>query len=196
MTGADQIEARSIYGNKMHRLKVGSLLFLVNHLPYIKDPDDALKQRMRIINFPCSFTDDKVDLKKDPIKYKIKDDTLNELFGKDVCKIVMCNLMFEWVKLYKREGLLKTECINKATSNYLERDTLLHFINKFLDKKEKDEIPISDVINQFKNEVGIKNYSVKSFRDECVKNKLETTKRMLKGYKWKADREVLKDNND
>lgn len=77
LTGESSLKARGLYESNFDIQIEATQILECNKLPYISiDGNEAEKQRMVIIPFETTFTQDEEDLAKDPIKYRPQDSTL------------------------------------------------------------------------------------------------------------------------
>jgi phage/plasmid-associated DNA primase len=190
-SGGDMIIARELGTKRIAKFKAGKQLIQTNIMPTFSKIDNPLKQRIRVVPFPYTFTDDEELLKKDSTKNKIKDINLKKTLTDDLHRIAFTNLLFEYYKEYIVKGLVLTDSIKKHTQSYFKSETLINWIENNCEKKEKESISFEFIKIKFKEESG-KTMSIKQIQDEFIGIGCETTRRNLIGWIYKQDIEDTK----
>ena len=84
LTGESNLKARGLYENNFDIQIDATQILECNKLPFISmDGNEAEKQRMVIIPFETTFTEDTDDIAKDPTHFKPQDPTLKTTEFKD-----------------------------------------------------------------------------------------------------------------
>ena len=94
LTGETNLKARGLYENNFDIQIDATQILECNKLPFISmDGNEAEKQRMVIIPFETTFTEDKEDIDNNPIKYKPQDSTLKTTEFKDEYILLYLNIL-------------------------------------------------------------------------------------------------------
>ena len=165
ITGGDTIEARKCGSEEIAYFRAGKVLIQTNVLPEFSKMDTSLKERIIVIRFPYTFTDDEKLLSSDPNVYKQKDKTLKEKFNTTKYKIAFIQMLFETYEEYKKEQLQPPVSIKNYTRQYfdncakLKKWFLSRYRNQFegmteeekkaVKKKKYNKIEISELRNTY-----------------------------------------------
>ena len=141
----------------------------------------SLRERIVVIPFPYTFTDDS-NLLEDGTKYKKKDDTLKHKLTTEIYRIAFTNMLFVQYKVYKEKGLVKTTSIIKHTASYFASQTLENWVSENCEKVESGDVSLDIIKVGYKNETG-KNLSIKQIETELKELGYKTSRRCLKGWK-------------
>lgn len=149
LTGESNLKARGLYENNFDIQIDATQILECNKLPFISmDGNEAEKQRMVIIPFETTFTEDKEDIANDPIKYKPQDPKLKTTEFKDE----YISALFKYI-VDSHVGLsvyIPDACKKLAVSWMLDKDD---FVGWFLEHyKEDDEaiISVKELFRDFK----------------------------------------------
>lgn len=209
LTGESTLKARGLYENNFDISIHATQVLECNKLPYIStDGNEAEKQRLVIIPFETTFTDDLEDITADPIKFKQQDKALKDVSFKDDH---ICALFMYLIKNHSGiEVYVPDACKKLALKWMLDKDD---FVGWFMEsyREEPDSIvSIKDLYRDFKYSSFFSSMSKAQQRQnnessfkEMIKGKLKhlyvpgnsyiNTKRVIKdsikGYIKKAEDE-------
>lgn len=179
ITGGDTISARKCGSEEMVYFKAGKILIQTNVLPEFSKLDTSLKNRINIINFPYTFTDDENLLKQDPETYKMKDRTLKDKFNTTVYKNAFIQILFEYYKEYqkhydnKKNPFKPPKSIVDNCNQYFDSSNGVKqwFLSRYtlqkgeLKPKDKKKYLLKELVCKYLEEEGIKkNMTVKEFK--------------------------------
>lgn len=118
LTGGDTIVARKCGVADTAKFKPGKILIQTNTLPKFSKMSVSLKERIVVMNFPYTFTDNEQLLNLDPTIYKRIDRTLKEKFNTTLYKNAFIQMLFKSYKNYLLEGLALPESVKQYTNSY------------------------------------------------------------------------------
>lgn len=209
LTGESSLKARGLYESDFNISIDATQVLECNKLPFIStDGNEAEKQRLVIIPFNTTFTDDLEDLEKDPIKFRPQDKSLKD----DSFKEQHYSALFMYL-IKNHQGIdiyIPDACKRLALKWILDKDD---FVGWFMENYKEDPenlLPIKDLYREFKYSSFFSSMSKaqqranneKNFKDD-VKGKLkhlfvpsksyingvQITKDSIKGYSKKCDDE-------
>jgi phage/plasmid-associated DNA primase len=166
MTGGDAIYARELGTKNTTHFTAGKVLIQTNNMPVFSKIDTSLRERIVVMNFPYTYTDDETLLNKDPSKYKLKDVTLKAKFASDLYRIAMINILFKNYKEYKKSFIIP-ESVKTYTQSYFAGQSIKSWIDENCDEKAKGNIELETLKQMYNNDTG-KNMSVKQIKDELT----------------------------
>lgn len=207
LTGESTLKARGLYENNFDIQIEATEILECNKLPFISaDGCEAEKQRMVIIPFETTFTDDKKDIQNNPNKYKPKDDVLkSKTFQEEHYSALFMYLInnHEGLELY-----IPDSCKRLALSWILDKDDFYGWFCEHYMESPDDVVSVKDVYKHFKHSDYFmrlsardkKNTNEKSFK-ESIQTKLKhlyinhnemfngkrITKESIKGFIKKPD---------
>ena len=118
ITGGDTISARKCGSPDTVDFKAGKVLIQTNTLPKFTKISLSLQERIIVINFPYTFTDNEKLLSSDSTQFKPIDRNLKEKFYTNVYKNAFIKLLFKYYKEYIKEKLTAPESIINYTNSY------------------------------------------------------------------------------
>jgi len=193
MTGGDEIYARELGTKSTAYFKAGTVLIQTNKMPTFTKIDISLRERIVVVQFPYTFTDDTVLLASEPEKYKKKDATLKDKFATDEYRIALTDMLFEYYESYKNEFVIP-ESVKKYTLSYFAGETVKSFLDEHCERKSDSKFDLSRLRDLY-NETTGKRLSVKQLKDELEELKYEIKRGLssfiVKGIALKHD-----DDND
>ena len=169
ITGGDTIVARKIMSEDIAEFKAGKILIQTNTLPEFSSMSISLKERIKIINFPYTFTDNDELLKLNTF-YKKRDNSIKDKFNDNKYKTALIKILFKNYKEYLSNFIVPPSIMNE-TNNYFNNSNLIKqcFNEKYeFQYKTKDEeetqqysknynkIKIKEILNNFINETNKK----------------------------------------
>ena len=149
LTGESSLKARGLYENNFDIQIDATQILECNKLPFISmDGNEAEKQRMVIIPFETTFTEDAEDIANDPVRYKPQDPTLKTNEFKD--KYI--SALFKYI-VDKHDGLtvyIPDACKKLAIKWMLDKDD---FVGWFMENYKEDDnaiVSVKDLYRDFK----------------------------------------------
>lgn len=145
LTGNDVISCRNLYEND-NEFRVSSKIFLMcNQTPEVNADDDGAWDRIRIIPFPIHFCSNP----REP-NDRLIDESIKEKISK--WKEPFMQLLIEYYKKYRHEGLNEPKLVRKATEEYRERNNVfMEFINECTEEKKGKGINVSPFYQTFRS---------------------------------------------
>lgn len=158
-TGGDDIIARDLFKDSKETLnfKMGKVIILTNNLPKFTKVDKGIRDRIIIRKFPYTFVN-KDDYEKSNPNLKIKDEKLKQKLSDEKYRYAFLDLLFEYYKIYKKEGYTKTIEMKEDTDKYLRSmDTVGSYLNEILKyvgneknlKESQKRIAVKDLYNSY-----------------------------------------------
>ena len=200
LTGNDDIYARAVGTGITATFKGGTVLIQTNIMPGFSRMTISLKERIVVINFPYTFTDDAQLLAEDPTQYKKKDDSLKEKFKQDKYRIAFTEILFETYKEYLEEFSIPTS-VRKFTDSYFAGQSVKSWIQQNCEKTERksDRVYLKTIQSQFQTDTD-KKFSVKDLREALEEEGYTFTKSQgdykLNGYKLKETKDEEDDDEE
>jgi|TARA_R110002096_G_C14612700_1_gene723564 phage/plasmid-associated DNA primase len=215
LTGESNLKARGLYENNFDIQIDATQILECNKLPFITmDGNEAEKQRMVIIPFETTFTEDKEDIKNDPKKYKPQDATLKTNQFKDE----YISALFKYI-IDKYDGLniyIPEACKNLALKWMLDKDDFVGWFMENYKEEPNGIVSVKDLYKDFKcsgffmslNKAQQRQNNEKNFK-QTIQDKLKhlfipvntyinsvrITKDSIKGY-VKKEEDMDSDSND
>lgn len=118
ITGGDIITARAIGVQNTAQFIAGKILIQTQNIPSFTKIDGGLKRRIVVIEFPYNFTEDEEKIKNNPSVFKLADNNLKTEFSKPVYRRAFIDMLFEYYKLYLKEGLIIPPSVKAYTNSY------------------------------------------------------------------------------
>lgn len=150
LTGESTLKARGLYENNFDIQIDATEILECNTLPCISaDGCEAEKQRMVIIPFETTFTDNKEDIQNNPVKYKPKDDELkSKTFQDEHYSALFVHLInnHDGLELY-----IPDACKRLALSWILDKDDFYGWFCEFYEEEENSIVAVKDIYKHFKN---------------------------------------------
>jgi phage/plasmid-associated DNA primase len=187
-TGGDTISVRELGTKSVANFKAGKCLIQTNTMPTFSKMDNPLRERIRVIPFPYTFTDDKQKIEKEPSKFKLKDINLKKTLTDDLHRIAFINLLFTHYKQYKVKGLVLTETIKNHTLTYFDSQTLMNWVENNCEENSNSNVALEFIKIKYKEETG-KTLSVNQIEKELSSVGCSTSRRLLKGWEYKINPE-------
>lgn len=117
MTGCDTMTARFLYSEDFEFVPQFKLWLATNHKPPIKDTDNAIWRRIRLIPFNVTIPENEMDR-------ELPSKLLKEAPG-------ILNWLIEGCLLWQKEGLITPDIVKSATDSYRsEMDVLRDFLDE------------------------------------------------------------------
>jgi phage/plasmid-associated DNA primase len=188
MTGGDLVYARELGTKNTTYFKAGKVLIQTNVMPSFSKIDTSLKERIVVMDFPYTFTDDKELILKDSMKYKEKDIGLKSKFSTNLYRVAMINVLFKNYTEYKKSFIIP-DSVKKYTNTYFAGQSLKSWIDENCDESDDGRIDLESIKQLFKGDTG-KFLSVKQIKDELIELELVVKRGtnngfVLKHYKMK-----------
>ena len=207
LTGETNLKARGLYENDFDIQIDATIIMECNKLPFISvDGNEAEKQRLLIIPFETTFTDNPEDVMSDPHRYRPQDASLKtEAFKEEHYSALFKYIIdgHEGVDIYTPD-----DCKNLALKWMLDKDDFAGWFFETYQEDPTSVISIRDIFKVFKhsdyyislNKTEQRQNNEKNFK-EIIKNKLKhiyvegdtwfnsvrITKDSVKGYTLKTD---------
>ena len=179
ITGESNLKARGLWECDFDILIMACILLECNKLPFITmDGNEAERQRMVVIPFERTFTDNQEDIDNDPVTYKKKDDSLKEgnFFE------FHYSALFKYIidSCPKNEIYIPDECKNLALQWMLDKDDFVGWFGENYYQKQGNIISIKELYRDFKDssffdrmsKADQRKNNEKSFK-EMIKSKLK-----------------------
>jgi P4 family phage/plasmid primase-like protien len=197
VSGGDQISARDNYSGQVTWTPHAKYIMPCNKLPSLSSSDGGTARRIKISEFisvfvpePCSYEESK---KKGIYEFKIDNELKTKL---DIYKPVFINILLNYYKIYKKEGLIPPETVMKVTKKYENNNnTMKTFIEEnFVKGTKKDFILREDIKELYKNDYSIRasfpkisNFLTQIESALCTEFKLDNKSKVFKieGYSIK-----------
>ena len=188
MTGGDPVYARELGTKNTSNFKAGKTLIQTNVMPSFSKIDTSLKERIVVVEFPYTFTDDEELLLKEPLKYKVKDISLKSKFSTPLYRTAMINILFKNYKEYKKSFVIP-DSVKKYTNSYFAGQSIKSWIDENCDKNSDFNIDLETIKLLFKGDTG-KFMNIKQIKDELIELGLIIKRNSnngfnLKGFKMK-----------
>jgi phage/plasmid-associated DNA primase len=149
LTGETNLKARGLYENNFDIQIDATQILECNKLPFISmDGNEAEKQRMVIIPFETTFTDDTEDIANDPIKYKSQDPSLKTNEFKDE----YVSALFKYI-VDNHQGLnvyIPDACKKLAVKWMLDKDDFVGWFRENYKEDDNAIISVKDLYKDFK----------------------------------------------
>jgi len=178
-TGESSLKARGLYENDFNIQINATQVLECNKLPFISsDGNEAEKQRIVIIPFERTFTDNKYDIENDPINYKQqKKEYKEDVFYKEY----YCAL-FKYIidSSENYEVYISNASLELALTWLLDKDDFAGWFFENYKKDDNNIISIKDIYNEFKVSSFFYSMSKTQQRQNNFKHFKETTKSKLK----------------
>jgi len=196
LTGDDNINARLNHSNNTDTKIKATLVLECNGKPKFDKVDEALLRRLITVLFKSKFVDASMYDKDDDSIDGIIDNKFKSQAWKDEYKQALFNIIIKHLATYNKNGLVLPEEVKQANKAYMQdSDDLFEFIDENYIKTDnkKDEIPLKEVFNLYKN--GNIKSKYKDFKSQMESNlflkKFVTTNKdktyILTNYKLKDD---------
>lgn len=176
MTGENNLMARGLYENSFEIQIDGTQVLECNKLPFIStDGNEAEKQRLVIIPFETTFTDDQDDIKLDPKKYKPKDDSIkNDNFKNEH----FCALFMYLINNHKGLELYIPDACKKLGLKWmLDKDDFVGWFMETYKEEENAITSVKELYREFKDSGFYASMSKKQQREnneKCFKEMLKS----------------------
>jgi len=214
LTGEHNLKARGLYENDFDIQIDATIIMECNKLPYITmDGNEAEKQRMLIVPFETTFTDDQEDINQDPIMFRPKD----PVFKTDAFKEEHYSALFKYL-IDNHEGLdlyVPDACKKLALKWLMDKDDFVGWFFETYREEDNAITSVKELYKVFKSSSFFSSMSKsqqrqnneKAFRD-MLKDKLKhlfiplnsmyngvrITKDSIKGYTYKGDEDDSDDD--
>lgn len=191
LSGNDTIYARELGTKNSAYFQAGKPFIQTNVMPVFTKLDTSLKERIVVINFPYTFKEIPLEPNEKKIDVKLKDE-----FEKEIYKTAMISLLFDYYKLYKKEGLVIPESVKLYTNTYFANECIQKWIDENLEKCIKKHIQLKEISTLYL-EATDKKLTIKQLREELIGLGYSVTKNQgeytLNG--WKKNEEQNKPLN-
>lgn len=184
LLGRDMITAREIYEREIEFIPKFKLFINTNFLPLVNDDSVFSSGRIKVVSFDRHFEKEEQD-KTLKDKLKSTDNTSGIL-----------NWCLEGLRLYRKEGLIPPDAIQKATDDYRQKsDKIKTFLDECLEEDPEKNTRLSSLYEEYSkwcksNGYGTENKS--NFTEELRNKNLlseygtidgNTVRNVIKGYK-------------
>lgn len=173
VTNYEKIKGQSFNTKEVIDFYPGKIIIQQDYMPYFNKVNDKLIDKIVIINFPYTFMKSIDEVKTKPDIYKIYDNDLIEKLKSDEYKFVFIMLLFEYYKLYQKEGLIKTVSIEHNFKNYVLTEEYVQkwFLSNFVYEDKSENIKLKDICTIFKISNNVSKCSVDFLRSSLFKMK-------------------------
>lgn len=171
LSGTDKVKVRFLHKECFNFIPTYNLFFVSNYSPEIDGDDKGIQRRLRYIPFNVTFKDDP----QGPNEKKINRD-LKKLFSDTKYSCAFVDILIEFYKKYVDEGKVLNvpkEVLTKSAEYLQENDPVKQFVDKCLEKTDKDEDMISSSImmKQFKDySNNVKGYTFAKLKQRLTKD--------------------------
>lgn len=199
MTGSDILSIRNVYGREQIKFRAGSLCLQVNFIPKF-GTEEAMRQRVMILNFDYTFTD-----KPKKKNEKKLDSKLREKFLTDKYRQAFIRVLMDYYKIYNEKGLIMTKKMTKDTNKVFgEMNEVSGFIEELniqYTGLEKDYIKISDLYFMYSidHEISASMFSrefnkVTYIKDQVYEIKSLNGYKIIRGFKLVQEEELVEED--
>lgn len=177
MVGGDIIEARTLHSKHIYRYKASyKPIFQMNAIPKLKNLDEAMKRRMRIINFPFQFRP-VVLTEKD----RMADPDVKEIFCKsEEWRNEFILMLWETYKtIAKDKSLPSPTAVKEATDQYFDDNNPIKFwleANFKMTADKKDRINSSELLRMYCEDTKTEKINKQQFAQGLAFNNIPTIK--------------------
>lgn len=132
LTGGDMLTVRGLYEKTKSYTVYYKIFMLCNSIPLLDKCDSAEQRRLSIIKFPIQFVNKPTKKFQKQIDITLPDKLLE-------CKVEFVRLIFEYTKLYLKEGLNKPKTVLDNIANYIGRNVDDNEIIKFIEETIEED---------------------------------------------------------
>ena len=150
LTGETNLKARGLYENDFDIQIDATIILECNKLPFISvDGNEAEKQRLLIIPFETTFTNNQEDITNDPIKYRKGDD----YYKTDSFKEEHYSALFKYLINNHKSNELYTpdECRKLALKWMLDKDDFVGWFMEHYEENANGIVSVKDLYKEFKH---------------------------------------------
>lgn len=174
-SGVDKISARELHKSQETFKCSFKTILTGNDVPQLNYTDNAIINRLRVIDHESLFCDNPVGDKQ----FLIDPDFLTKEEDIDIMKRQVFNLLIKYYKLYKQEGLKNIpECIKQDTDIYIQDNELFEMLRTEL-VEDKDAILLKKDVKNLRFKI-----------DNCNLQKLYKTTEMITKRVWLRDLQI------
>jgi hypothetical protein len=199
MTGSDILAVRNVYGREQVKFRAGSLCLQVNFIPQF-GTEEAMRQRVVILNFDYTFTDKPKKKNEKKLDPKLREKFLTEKYRQAFIRVLM-----DYYKIYNEKGLVMTKKMVKDTNKVFGE---MNEVSGFIDNlniqytgQDKDYIKINDLYHLYSidHEITTSMFTrelnkVTSMKDQAYEIKLLNGYKIIRGFKLVEDEEEEKED--
>ena len=177
MVGGDIIEARTLHSKHIFRYKASyKPIFQMNAIPKLKNLDEAMKRRMRIINFPFQFRPVLVGDKD-----RLADPDVKEIFCKsDEWRNEFLLMLWEtYQTIANDKSLPSPQAVREATEDYFDANNPIKFwLEEYfvITKNNKDRIQATDLLRMYGEDTSSEKINKQHFSQGMNFNGIEKKK--------------------
>lgn len=140
MTGRDTLTTRGLFEGSFDFVPQYSIWINTNYLPAISDDTVFKSDRIWVISFDESFTEDK------------RDRDLKEIFSSPENKPTILKWLIDGCAEYFKQGLNPPDCVRKATADYRSKyDRIGNFIKECCIEEKGRKIIRGDLYNAYRS---------------------------------------------
>lgn len=166
-SGGIKMQSRDLYGGQVEWYRTHTLILMTNHLPHINSNSTSEWDRIKVIEFPLTFTDN-----PDPNKpwERLKDTSLfQQIVEKELSGVL--NWLLEGYAEYMRIGLATPPEVRQATEKYrVMEDSLGFFFSECCALDGTSEVKRAALFAVYCNHMGTeKRLGKKKFYEEVAK---------------------------
>ncbi len=201
LTGGDMVSTRELHASQIEFKPHAKFIMCCNKVPSFSDFDGGVLRRVKITEFTSRFVEKLSESSEDGIlEFEINKDLKDRL--EDYSPVFM-NILIDYYKLYKNEGIHAPPRVLEVTRKYHEdNDTLKFFVDEFLVRDKTGFITREELKDLHKSDSTLR-ASFKKFGDfvKQIENMLNAEFKMdkkLKKYKmtgWSV-RTAYEDDED
>ena len=195
MVGGDIIEARTLHSKHIYRYKATyKPIFQMNAIPKLKNLDEAMKRRMRIINFPFQFR---------PVCVGEKDRLADPDVKEKYCKSeewrneFVLMLWETYQQIADAKSLPTPNAVKEATNDYFDDNNPIKFwLEAYFVKTDgsTDKVQSSDLFRMFLEDTKAEKYNKQHFAQSMIFNGFQKKKvhgrEFYCGLRRKTDEEL------
>jgi len=159
LTGRDTIEVRPLYQNPIEYTPQFTLFIQANEIPQLSRYDNAIRERVRIVNFPFRFIGDPKGPNDKLADSSLKERIINSCDWREEMMLLLLETYQKYVKDNFTSEVPKTAKVIEACQNYLsENNPIGEWLSMRFDVDEADPcndshwLKSSDLFTKFKEE--------------------------------------------
>jgi len=176
-TGGDAVEARTLNSKHIHiYVPPWMLFFQTNTIPRLSQTQQAVQDRMKIINFPFKFVSNPTEKNHRPVNPDLKDKLIKSDAWIDEFLLI---LIEKYNEIKDLKSLPAPNAVKKVTGEYFDdNNPLKSWLDEcyIITKDENDVIQSSILKNHFMGWKNLPTYSDNKFKDAMSFNNLISEK--------------------
>jgi hypothetical protein len=195
ISGGDILNPRELGTKEVAIFRAGKPIIDLNSMPNFTKLNNAIKERILILNFPYTFINDEIKIASDPNKFKLRNSNIKAKFETDVYRIAGTNILFEWYKKYQQEYIVPPS-VRKYTKSYFSTQTIeeLLLLNCEYNPTKQGNVELETLKNLYNTEKS-KKCTVNQIKEMINELGYEITKREVKNLRLKIEESEEQEEN-